>query len=444
MVKIPRSTAVASRLAILLLVSVIVLPCSAANNPKLTTLYSFTDLGDSGFPEAGLWLASNGSLFGTTSSGETGWGSVFQMIPVKGGTWTEKTLYSFTGGADGANPIADLVLSKSNVLYGTTYSGGAHGYGTVFQVAQVVGGAWAQKVLYSFAGGKDGENPAAGLAIASSGVLYGTTYNGGTAGLGTVFQLIPSKTGWTEQVLYNFQGGSDGANPLADLFLSGNGALFGTTSQGGSVPSTSCTEPPCQPNVNWGTVFELTNTGGTWTESLLYTFSGGTDGGTPESALIPGPNGVFYGSAFWGGNVNSCPVGDFAQGCGTVYQVTPPTGGGTAWTETVLHAFSGVIPDGQHPYGNLALNSTGVLFGTTFAGGSNNDVCAEAYTGCGTVFSIKETAGTWSKSNLSTFPGSPGGGNPNGLVLATGGTVYGTTILGGTTGGYGTVFQMTP
>ena len=88
MVKIPRSTAVASRLAILLLVSVIVLPCSAANNPKLTTLYSFTDLGDSGFPEAGLWLASNGSLFGTTSSGETGWGSVFQMIPVKGGTWT--------------------------------------------------------------------------------------------------------------------------------------------------------------------------------------------------------------------------------------------------------------------------------------------------------------------------------------------------------------------
>jgi len=92
----------------------------------------------------------------------------------------------------------------------------------------------------------------------------------------------------------------------------------------------------------------------------------------------------------------------------------------------------------------LALTSTGVLFGTTFAGGSNDDVCAEAYTGCGTVFSIKETAGTWSKSNLSTFPGSPGGGNPNGLVLATGGTVYGTTILGGTTGGYGTVFQMTP
>jgi uncharacterized repeat protein (TIGR03803 family) len=446
MPKILHTATIAGCLGALLLASAIILPCQAANKPVMTTLYNFTDnptypspTGDGGFPEAGLTLASTGALYGTTSTGGAGgWGTVFEMIPSKGGTWTQKTLYSFTGGADGANPIADLVVSPSNVLYGTTYGGGAHNCGTVFQVAQVQVGVWQQKVLYSFAGGSDGANPAAGLALASTQVLYGTTYNGGTAGLGTAFELIPAKTGWTEKVLYSFQGGVDGENPLADLFLASNGSLFGTTSQGGSFTNTNGTAP------GWGTAFELTNTSGAWSESVLYTFTGGADGGTPESALIPGPSGIFYGTTFWGGSTNSCPVGEYAQGCGTLYQLSPPTGSGTTWTETTLHSFVGELPAGQHPYGNIVLNKSGFIFGTTFAGGSDDNVCAEAYTGCGTIFSAKQTSGVWSASDLFVFPGSPGGGNPNGLVISTGGAVYGTTVVGGSSGGYGTAFEMIP
>jgi len=460
MLKIPQITPTAKRLDFLLLAFAILLPCSAAtpavtpNTATLTTLYNFTDLNDGAFPEAGLALGNGGSLFGTTSSGGSGWGSVFEMTPVKTGGWTQTTLYTFTGGADGANPIANLVIASNNVMYGTTYTGGAHGYGTVYQLAPGGGGVWAQKVLYSFANGSDGAYPDAGLALASSGILYGTTYGGGSASLGTVFQLAPTHGGWTEKVLYTFQGGVDGANPLTAVVVGSGGQLLGTTSQGGSVTVPAGTSPcPSNPDntpciyENWGTVFQVTpKGGGVWAESLLYTFLGASDGGSPESPLILGPNGVLYGNTFWGGTPTACSVGEYPQGCGVIYQVAPPTGGGTTWTQTVLHTFTGVSPDGAHPYGSMGLNTAGALFGTTFSGGANVDVCSsESYTGCGTIFSLKpsKTGGPWTKSNITVFPGSPGGGSPNGLLLGTGGAMFGTTIVGGNSGGYGTVFQMT-
>lgn len=442
MLKFLQTDFIARRVGFLLLASVMVLPCGAAT-PTLTTLYSFTDLADGGFPEAGLVSGTGGTLYGTTSSGGTGWGSVFELIPIKTGGWTETTIYTFTGGVDGANPVADLVIGKNNVLYGTTYGGGAHGYGTVFQVAPGAGGVWTQKVLYSFAGGNDGAYPSAGVAVIASGVLYGTTYGGGSVGMGTIFELLPSVSGWSEKVLYTFQGGTDGANPLADLLVTSSGALVGTTFQGGSVTISGAIYS------NWGTIFQLTpKGGGVWTESLLYTFTGGTDGGSPESALILGANGVLFGSTFWGGNDNACPVSDFLQGCGTVYQLAPPTGGVTTWTESVLYTFTGHSSDGSHPYGKMGLNSSGALFGTTFSGGANVNVCfPESYAGCGTVFSLKPPAtqgGTWTKVNVVAFPGSPGGGSPNGLILTTGGSMYGTTIVGGDAGGYGTAYLLKP
>jgi uncharacterized repeat protein (TIGR03803 family) len=444
MLKIPRSITLARRLGVGLLALAIVLPCKGGNPPTLTTLYSFDDLKDGSFPEAGLVVAASGALYGTTSSSGSGWGSVFQLVS-RSGTWTETTIYSFTGGGDGSNPIADLAIGKNNILYGTTYGGGAYGYGTVFQVSPVAGGGWSQKVLYSFAGsgaGGDGAYPAAGVkVVASSGILYGTTYSGGTAGLGTAFALTPSVAGWSERVIYNFQGGADGANPLADLTVGNSGQLFGTTSQGGSVTNSSGTF------VNGGTVFELTNSEGVWTENQLYTFTGGSDGGFPESALIQAPSGVLYGSTFWGGTPAACAVGEYAQGCGTVYQLTPRTGGGTPWTETVLHTFTSHSPDGAHPYRNMALNGTGILFGATFSGGANVDVCySDSYNGCGTVFELKPPStpgGAWTKSNLMALSGSPGGGTPNGVILSKG-SLYGTTIVGGTAGGYGTVFLLVP
>lgn len=454
MPKILQTHTIALRLGMIpLLAAAIILPARAAT-PTLTTLYNFTNLGDGGFPEAGLVLGKSGALFGTTSTGMSGWGSVFELIPSAGGaTWTEVTIYDFTGGADGGNPVAGLAMGKNGIMYGTTYSGGANGYGAVFQVAPKAGGGWTQKVLYSFAGGTDGENPSAGLTVASNGVLYGTTYGGGSQGLGTVFETIPSETGWSEKVLYSFLGGADGANPLADLVLASNGALYGTTSQGGQFtvtndPPTCTTSAPCTVDA-WGTAFELTpKGGGIWAESILYTFTGGKDGGSPESGLTMGKSGALFGNAFWGGNATACPEGDYPQGCGAVFELTPPAGEVTTWTETVLYAFTGHSPDGSHPYGNLGLSASGELWGTTFSGGTNVDVCfPEAYTGCGTIFYIKPPAapgGKWSKNNLIAFPGSPGGGAPNGIALAAGGNMYGTTIEGGTAGGYGTVFLMTP
>jgi uncharacterized repeat protein (TIGR03803 family) len=443
MLKILQTATAARRLWILLLPALAIIGPARAATPTLTTLYNFMDLSDGGFPEAGLVLANGGSLFGTTSSGGSlGWGSVFQLAPVKTGGFTETTIYDFTGGVDGSNPQSDLIIGKNNVMYGTTYGGGAHNYGTVYQVAPKSGGGWTQKVLYSFAGGNDGAYPMGGLAwLSSSGVLYGTTYGGGSAGVGTVFELIPGTGGWTEKVLYTFQGGTDGANPLADIVLASNGSLYGTTSQGGSGTNSNGTYG------NWGTVFEVSpKGGGVWTETVLYIFTGGSDGGSPESPVILGPNGVLYGSTFWGGIPTACSIGEYPQGCGTIYQLAPPTGTETAWTETVLHTFTGVSPDGAFPYGKMGLNTGGALFGTTYSGGANVTTCAEFYSGCGTIFTVKPPAqpgGTWTKSNLTVFPGSPGGGTPNGLVLSTNGTMYGTTIVGGDTGGYGTVFQMT-
>lgn len=430
-------TTFARGLALPMLAFAIVLPCHAG--ATLSTAYSFTNLGDGGFPEAGLLMSSSGALYGTTSSGGAGWGSVFELVP-SGSTWTETTLYDFTGGPDGGNPIGDLVIGKSGVLYGTTNSGGANGYGTVFQVAPVAGGGWSQKVLYSFAGGNDGAYPAAGLAMASTGALFGTTYSGGSSGLGTVFEMLPSKSGWTEKVIYTFLGGTDGANPVADLVIGSSGSLFGTTSQGGSVTNSSGTFS------NWGTAFELTQTKTGWVETILYTFTGSTDGGAPESPLIIGPSNVLYGSTFWGGNDADCPIGDYLQGCGTVYELLPPGGTRTGWTETVLATFTGHNADGSHPYGALGRNSGGQLFGTTYSGGASVNVCLNAYTGCGTIFYIKPPAkpgGTWTKTNIQLFPGSPGGGTPNGVIIGTSGTLYGTTTEGGNAGGYGTVFVLT-
>jgi len=446
------SREVASRLELVLLLALVIAVPGSAATPTLQTLYNFTDLGDGGFPQAGLVLSSSGALYGTTADGAMGWGSIFELTPGTGGTWTFSTLYTFTGGADGAMPLADLAIGANNVLYGTTYYGGTYGYGTVFQLSNS-GNSWTEKVLYSFQNGADGANPQSGVTVASNGVLYGNTYNGGTSNMGTIYELIPVKGGgWNEKVLYAFKGNTDGANPVSDMVLGSGGSLFGTTYQGGSVtitnqPPTCTTTSPCTYS-NWGTVFELTpKGGGTWVESLLYTFLGGSDGGSPQSALIIGKNNVLYGSASSGGTPTVCPLGGYPLGCGVVFQVAPPAKGTTTWTESVLYTFTGVSPDGVHPNGNMALNSSGALLGTTTAGGIVTDVCyPESYPGCGTIFEIKPPAtkgGSWTKSNIMTFNGINGGA-PNGVILGNGGTLYGTTYVGGDSTGAGTVFLMTP
>ena len=296
----------------------------------LTVLHAFTGP-DGATPYGALVMDSVGNLYGTTyAGGDAGLGTVFKIDP----QGTETVLHSFNGIPDGAKPCAGLVFDGSGNLYGTTANGGAFDSGTVFEI--VPGGV--ETVIHSFAGGStDGAGPKARLALDGNGNLYGTTFAGGTAGYGTVFKLDPMNL---ETVLYNFTGGLDGGNPLGGVTLDAAGVLYGTTELASSItrPYGCCK----------GTVFVLNGSN----ETVLYTFTGGSDGGTPASDLVL-YNGVLYGTTLSGGPSQA----------GTVFAVDAVTG-----SETVLHGFTGQA-DGGSPRAGLLLSSKGVLYGTAKAGG---------------------------------------------------------------------------
>jgi len=294
-----------------------------------TVLHSFGNgMGDGSSPFAGLVRDSSGNLYGTTySGGASGYGTVFMLDT----TGKETVLHSFAGGADGKAPIyGSLVRDGSGNLYGTTKLGGASGVGTVFKVTKT----GKETVLYSFTNGLDGGYPFAGLVRDTSGNLYGTTYSGGASSVGTVFKV--TKTG-TETVLYSFSGGADGEYPYAGLVRDSLGNLYGTTSEGGAS--------------NVGTVFKVTPTG---QETVLYSFAGGTDGANPFAGLVRDRKGNLYGTTEAGG----------ASGVGTVFKLSA-TG-----QETVLHTFTGATMDGANPFGGLVRDAAGNLYGTTFVGGA--------------------------------------------------------------------------
>ncbi len=310
---------------------------------------------DGNAPYAGLIFDSSGNLYGTTTvGGAYGDGTVFELMPKAGGGWTEKVLHDFNG-KDGYFPRGGLIFDDSGNLYGTTNIGGVYGVGTVFELMPKTGGGWTETVLHDFNNnGIDGEGPDAGLIFDGSGNLYGTTTVGGANLNGTVFELTPkTRAGWTETVLYNFNG-ADGSQPVAGLIFDNIGNLYGTTSVGGA-------------NLN-GMVFELTpNTGGGWTETVLHNFNfNGTDGAGPQAGLIFDASSNLYGTTALGG----------VYGDGTVYELTPKGGG---WTETVLHSFCPLAgcTDGSTPLAGLTKDAAGNLYGTTENGGRY---------GLGTVF----------------------------------------------------------
>jgi uncharacterized repeat protein (TIGR03803 family) len=274
-----------------------------------TVLHQFTGGADGGNPLAGLMRDAAGNLYGTTvvggtgpfncAAGNGGCGVVFKLSPAG----AETVLHSFTDGEDGGNPQAGLIQDAAGNLYGTTYGGGS-GYGVVFKVSSCGSGF---KVLYSFTGGADGANPAAGLIRDAPGNLYGTTAQGGhqssacTFGNGTcgvVFKLSPTGT---ETVLHSFTGGADGGNPVAGLVRDAAGNLYGTTQYGGVA---------CFGNTTCGVVFKLSPSGA---ETVLHTFTGGADGGNPTAGLIQDPAGNLYGTASVGGS----------GGGGVVFRLTP-------------------------------------------------------------------------------------------------------------------------
>jgi uncharacterized repeat protein (TIGR03803 family) len=432
----------------------------------LTNLHTFSDSSQDGDePTAPLILGTDGNFYGTTAyGGSLGAGTVFRMTPQGAVT----NLYSFSYyGDDGAVPWAALVEGTDGNFYGTTYSGGPLGYGTVFMITP--DGDFTP--LYSFSNGADGGSPYAALVQGDNGDFYGTSHGSstlyaGTNSIGTVFEVTPYGDLWT---LYSFTNGTDGANPTAGLVLGTDGNFYGAAEAGGvigwggSIGSMGRIMPG---TMGWGTIFTMTQDGeftplcefpgesegcnpgagliqatngllygvterggtnddGTvfqmgWdgTVTPLYSFTAGADGAVPLAALTEGSDGNFYGTSYEGG----------PSGVGAVFKLTP------AGLLTVLHAFTNGI-DGGHPMAALVQATGGNFYGTTTSGGAKNGG------GGGTVFQITP-AGVL--TTLHAFTNGSDGTYPMaGLALGTDGQFYGAAESGGTNSN-GTVFRMSP
>ncbi|MGD0567506.1 MAG: choice-of-anchor tandem repeat GloVer-containing protein [Candidatus Sulfotelmatobacter sp.] len=274
---------------------------------NLTVIYSLSDeqSGVGSYPSAPVIFDAAGNIYSTVTGNQIlgGIGSVFELTPIGGGSWTETTLLYFDR-TDGLNPYDSVIFDASGNLYGTayqTYQGDAYGGGTVFELTPIGGGSWAETTLYTFDKGGSESNPydQGGLVFDSAANLYGTTQNGGYFGMGTVFELSPAAGGsWTEKVLLSFNG-NDGSGPTAGVTFDASGNLYGETLSGGSD--------------NDGVVFKLSPAeAGRWTETILHSFNG-MDGSGPWQGLIFDAAGNLYGTAQAGGK----------YGDGTVFEITP-------------------------------------------------------------------------------------------------------------------------
>jgi uncharacterized repeat protein (TIGR03803 family) len=309
---------------------------------EVTVLHEFAGGTDGANPEGRLVMDKAGNFYGTTyAGGVSNAGTVFEVTS----TGTETVLSSFTGGLDGANPVAGLAIDTPGNLYGTTTAGGSSGNGTVFRLAvpTVTGGKWTEKVLYSFGTGTDGAIPVAGVTF-DAGKLYGTTSAGGVYGYGTIFQLTTSTPSWKEIILHHFELGSDGGVPYAGLILYDKN-LYGAATEGGGGGSNG-----------GGTVFELEPTTGGWTFTVLYGLSGWDISGTFRNLLVKSASKI-YATTHCDGYENS----------GTVYELTKSEG---TWTYNQLYAFTGGS-DGQFSFSNLVSDELGNLYGTMKQAGGN-------------------------------------------------------------------------
>ena len=292
-------------------------------------LYSFTEMGDGGDPLGGLIMDSAGNLYGTTQNGGADYyGTVFELVKSPSG-YTEKVLYSFGSPQDGS-PMAGLIMDSAGNLYGTTG-------GTVFELVKSSAG-YTEDVLYAFSGSNSGTRT--GVIMDPAGNLYGTTVEEGTYGEGTVFELVKTVDGYTEQVLYNFTGGSDGGYIVAGLTLDSAGNLYGTTGSGGEQGG--------------GVVFELAKASGGYTETVLYNFplSASTVAGVTLDEA-----GNLYGTTQTGGPASAGGIFELAKSS-------------TGYAFHLLYSFEGTPADGDTPDAGLIIDSAGNLYGTTENGGA--------------------------------------------------------------------------
>lgn len=382
---------------------------AASSTSVVKVLYSFSGGNDGGYPDSDLVADSAGNLYGTlVEGGAFDSGAVFKLAP-SGNSWIETVLYSFTSGADGGQPYGGVTLDAQGNLYGTTVVGGnftgsnciESGCGVVFKLTKS-GGNYSPSVIYSFAGGNDGYGPGAGVTFDKQGNLYGMTPTGGSYGLGVVYELQPGPNGtWTEKVIHTFTGGDDGASGSAGrMILDTAGNLYGVATTGGANGDGVVFElSPSQalnfktlyafkgyPDAGYpyaaltfdalgnlygasyydganglGAVYKLTQTNGAWSESVLYSFKGGTDGQYSLGNLVFDAAGHLYGTTSEGGAGCSC---------GVIFKLTPS--GKQKWTESVSYRFKGA-PDAGFVYNGLLIDPAGTFYGTSVHGGTSDE-----------------------------------------------------------------------
>jgi uncharacterized repeat protein (TIGR03803 family) len=318
-----------------------------------TVLYNFTGGADGGEPYKGVTLDAHGNLYGTAVTGgggscEGGCGVVYKLTNSEG-VWTQSVIYEFTGGNDGSGPGSPVAFDKHRNLYGMTPTGGADGFGVVYQLKPAGNGTWTLNVIHTFTGGTDGLGGSASrLLIDAAGNVYGVSTVGGANGFGNVFELTSPGGKWHLTTLYSFKDQPDGASPYGGVIFGKDGNLYGTTYYAGAN--------------DVGTVYKLTHNSGSWRESVLYSFKGGSDGDSPISTLVADAKGNLYGTTSDGGAVGC--------GCGTIFKLTPGSGG--AWTENVAYRFPGV-PKPGFAYNGMVSDSKGSYYGATVHGGTTNN-----------------------------------------------------------------------
>ena len=266
-----------------------------------TVIHAFTGGNDGSGPGARVTVDQSGNVYGMTPTGGAyGLGTIYKIHGATHGDWAFSVIHTFTGGADGATGSAGRMVLRRGRLYGAATAGGTYGSGVVFELAKTGVGEWDFRALYSFQGQPDGSFPYGALLFDASGNIYGTTYYGGTNGIGAVYKLSPRPVGeWEENVIYSFQGGTDGNSPISNLVFDVAGNLYGTTSEGG---------------LGRGTIFELSPIGGgQWTETVVHLFQGPPDGAFAYNGMVVDQFGNFYGATVHGGEND--------DGC--VYKFTP-------------------------------------------------------------------------------------------------------------------------
>lgn len=372
-------------------------------------LHTFT-AGNDGFQPQSLIADSSGNLYGvTTRGGGDGNGVVFKLAPTASGPWKETIVYHFTGGKDGNSPTA-IALDAAGNLYGVAQGGiptsgtpycKSIGCGTIFRLSPKASG-WTFNLLHTFTGMKDGVAPQ-GITVDPSGNIFVTTF-GVTTDYGTVFEMSPTASGLNGIHVYSFAGtaAGDGQNPYGPVIEDSAGNLYGVTQGGGAYAL--------------GTVFMLTpGSGGQWTETLIHSFSGTTDGFATGGPLTLDSAGNLWGTA----------DGAYPS-FGLVFEMTPSGGG--QWSFNALYNFTDNTT-GEYPTRGLMLDAAGNIYGETYQGGIVNGQCAG---GCGVVFQLTPGSSGWTENILYSFTGANDGFEPwSAPILDGSGNLYSVALFGG-------------